>query len=152
MKEPVIRELTTEIEIHAPTDRVWSILTDLKQFAAWNPLITQAEGDVKEGARLRVHMKLPGRTAMTSKLTVVVVHVAAERELRWLGHVLHPGVFTGEQSFELSPLGEGRTRFVQREAFRGLLVPFLPNGLAAITRRGFEAMNVALKAQAEAES
>ena len=68
------------------------------------------------------------------------------------GHVLHPGVFTGEQSFELSPLGEGRTRFVQREAFRGLLVPFLPNGLAAITRRGFEAMNVALKEQAEAES
>ena len=91
MKEPVIRELTTEIEIHAPTDRVWRILTDLKQFAAWNPLITQAEGDIKEGARLRVHMKLPGRTAMTSKLTVVVVHVAAERELRWLGHVLHPG-------------------------------------------------------------
>ena len=148
----MIRELTTEIEIHAPTDRVWRILTDLKQFAAWNPLITQAEGDIKEGARLRVHMKLPGRTAMTSKLTVVVVHVAAERELHWLGHVLHPGVFTGEQSFELSPLGEARTRFVQREAFRGLLVPFLPNGLAAITRRGFEAMNVALKEQAEAES
>ena len=89
---------------------------------------------------------------MTSKLTVVVVHVAAERELRWLGHMLHPGVFTGEQSFELSPLGEGRRRFVQREAFRGLLVPFLPNGLAAVTRRGFEAMNVALKEQAEAES
>ena len=148
----MIRELTTEIEIHAPTDRVWRILTDLKQFAAWNPLITQAEGDIKEGARLRVHMKLPGRTAMTSKLTVVVVHVAAERELRWLGHMLHPGVFTGEQSFELSPLGEGRRRFVQREAFRGLLVPFLPNGLAAVTRRGFEAMNVALKEQAEAES
>ena len=148
----MIRELTTEIEIHAPPDRVWRILTDFKQFAAWNPLITQAEGDIKEGARLRVHMKLPGRRAMISKLTVVVVRVAAERELRWLGHMLLPAVFSGEQSFELSPLGEGRTRFVQREVFRGLVVPFLPNALAAITRRGFEGMNVALKEQAEAES
>ena len=149
----MIRELTTEIEIHAPPDRVWRILTDLKQFAAWNPTITQAEGDIKEGARLRVHIRYKlGRRARSSKLTVVVVHVAPERELRWIGHMLHPGVFSGEQSFELSPLGEGRTRFVQHEVFRGLVVPFLPNGLAATTRRGFEAMNVALKEQAEAES
>ena len=89
---------------------------------------------------------------MISKLTVVVVHVVPERELRWLGHMLLPAVFSGEQSFELSPLEEGRTRFVLREVFRGLVVPFLPNALAAIMRRGFEGMNVALKEQAEAES
>ncbi len=85
---------------------------------------------------------------MTFKPTVI--HVAPERELRWRGRLLLPGVFDGEHCFEMSPLGEGRTRFVQREKFSGLLVPFLWNRLATNTRRGFEAMNTALKERAEA--
>ena len=143
-----MRELNTEIVINAPADRVWKILTDLKQFSAWNPFITQAEGEIEEGARLRVHIEPPGGTAMTFKPTVT--HVAPERELRWLGRLLLPGVFDGEHCFEMSPLGEGRTRFVQREKFSGLLVPFLWNSLATNTRRGFQAMNAALKDRAEA--
>ena len=145
-----MRELDTEIVIEAPTDRVWKILTDLEQFTAWNPFITRAEGDIEEGARLRVHIEPPGGTAMTFKPTVI--HVAPERELRWLGRLFLPGIFDGEHSFEMSPSGQGRTRFVQREKFSGLLVPFLWNGLATNTRRGFEAMNSALKERAEAES
>jgi hypothetical protein len=50
--------------------------------------------------------------------------------------------------FILTSIGEGRVHFVQREVFRGLLVPFL-GGLAAATRRGFEEMNSALKARSE---
>ena len=87
---------------------------------------------------------------MTFKPTVI--RAAPGRELRWLGRLFLPGIFGGEHSFEMSPLGEGRTRFVQREKFSGLLVPFLWNGLATSTRRGFEAMNTALKERAEAES
>ena len=87
---------------------------------------------------------------MTFKATVI--RAAPGRELRWLGRLFLPGIFDGEHSFEMSALGEGRTRFVQREQFSGLLVPFLWNGLAANTRRGCEAMNTALKERAEAES
>ena len=143
-------ELNTEIEINAPADQVWKILTDLKQFTAWNPFITQAEGEIREGARLRVRIEPPGGTPMTFRPTVI--RASPGRELRWLGRLFLPGIFDGEHSFEMSPLGEGRTRFVQREECRGLLVPFLWNGLATNTRSGFEAMNVALKEQAEAES
>ena len=113
-----MRELHTEIEINAPADRVWKILTDFKQFTAWNPFITQAEGEIKEGARLRVHIEPPGGTPMTFKPTVI--RAAPGRELRWLGRLLLPGIFDGEHSFEMSPLGEGRTRFVQREKFKAL--------------------------------
>jgi hypothetical protein len=42
----------------------------------------------------------------------------------------------------------GGTLFVQREAFKGILVP-LVGGVLEKTRRGFEQMNAALKQRAE---
>ncbi len=62
----------------------------------------------------------------------------------WLGRFGIPGVFDGAHRFELEPLGEGRTRFVQSEHFRGLLVPLLRRSLRTHTLAGFEAMNRAL--------
>jgi hypothetical protein len=70
------------------------------------------------------------------------------RELRWLGRVLLPGIFDGEHVHELEPRGPDRTRYVQREKFRGILVPLLGRTLEA-TRLGFEKMNAALEARAE---
>ena len=86
---------------------------------------------------------------MTFKPTVT--RVDSGRELRWLGRLLLPGIFDGEHIFEVSFLGEKRTQLTQRETFRGLLVPLLWSSLNTNTRKGFEAMNVALKARAEAE-
>ena len=145
-----MKELRTQIEINATPERVWDVLTAFDRFSEWNPFITRAEGDIQEGARLRVHIEPPGGKAMTFKPTVV--RAVAGQELRWLGHLLIPGVFDGEHIFEISRAGDGRTRFVQREEFRGLLVPVLWNSLATNTKNGFEAMNAALKERAEAEA
>jgi len=74
------------------------------------------------------------------------------RELRWLGRVGIPMLFDGEHVFELSPIGPARTRFVQRENFRGLFVPFLAKSLDRDARRGFEEMNRALRARVTGET
>lgn len=142
-----MRELATEIEIDAPADRVWSILTDFSLFPEWNPFIQEAEGEVREGARLKVHMETPGGRGMTFKPTVT--RVEPEREFRWLGHLLIPGLFDGEHIFQIESSSENAVRFIQRERFRGLLIPLLWRRLAIGTRRGFNEMNVALKRQAE---
>ena len=56
-----MREITTEVEIAASPTKVWEILTDLDRFSEWNPFILGAEGVVKEGAGLRVHIFTSGR-------------------------------------------------------------------------------------------
>jgi hypothetical protein len=61
-----------------------------------------------------------------------------------------PGLFDGEHSLTIEALEENRVRFVQSEAFRGLLVPLFARSLNNNTRRGFEEMNRALKERAEA--
>ncbi|MFQ3665679.1 MAG: SRPBCC domain-containing protein, partial [Sphingomonadaceae bacterium] len=69
------------------------------------------------------------------------------RELRWRGRLVLPGLFDGEHWLRLQPDGTS-TRLVHGERFSGLLVPLLAGTLDR-TRAGFEAMNAALKAEAE---
>lgn len=141
-----VRELRREIEIDAPPERVWAVVTDFAAYPEWNPFIRRISGEPREGARLEVRIEPPGARAMTFKPTVQSVE--ADRELRWLGHLLVPGVFDGEHSFRIEPVTGGRSRFVQSERFSGLLVA-LGKGTLAKTEAGFEQMNGALKARAE---
>ena len=140
------RHIETHIEIEAPPARVWAVLTDFARMPAWNPFITSISGDLAEGARLSVRIVPPGKAGMRFKPAVLAVR--PEREFRWRGRLLVPGLFDGEHYFLLEPIGEKRTRLTQGEKFSGLLVGVLAGALNA-TEAGFRAMNAALKAQAE---
>lgn len=142
-----MKELRTEIEIQASDKQVWQLLTDFASFPEWNPLIRRANGEARAGAQLEVHIQPPGARGMTFR--PAVLKAEPNRELRWLGRLILPGLFDGEHIFTIEPLGENHVRFVQREVFTGLLVPLFARGLDTDTRRGFEAMNRALKARAE---
>jgi hypothetical protein len=142
-----MKELRTEIEIQASDQRVWQLLTDFASFPKWNPFIREAKGEVKIGARLVIHLQPSVASAMTFKPTVLTVE--PNRELRWLGQLLVPGLFDGEHTFTIETLAANRVRFTQREVFTGLLVPLFARSLDTDTRRGFEEMNQALKSRAE---
>ncbi len=142
-----MKELYSEIEIQASAERVWQLLTDFVSFPQWNPFIRRASGEIKPGGRLEVTIQPSGAQGMTFKPTVLAAE--PNRELRWLGRVVLPGIFDGEHSFVIESLGANRVRFIQREIFNGLLVPLMARGLETDTQRGFEEMNQALKARAE---
>ncbi len=142
-----MKELRHEVEIAAPPERVWSVLVDFDSYPDWNPFIRSIQGTCEPGARLTVRIEPPGARGMTFKPTVLRVEHA--RELAWLGRVLIPGVFDGEHKFTIEQLDGARSRLVQSERFRGVLVPVFAKTLTA-TGDGFEAMNHALKERAEA--
>lgn len=137
----------TSIEIDAPPQRVWTVLTDFAAFPSWNPFIREISGEIRPGSRLSALIAPPGKSAMRFKPTVLVAEEA--RELRWLGHLFVRGVLDGEHWFRLTPQAEGGTLFEQGEEFSGLLARMLGRSLTEPTARGFEAMNGALKAAAE---
>ena len=143
-----MKELHSEIQIDAPAERVWELLTDFDAYPQWKPFIRKISGQPAAGERLEVRLEPPGGRGMTFKPKVL--NVDPNRKLQWLGHLLVPGLFDGEHSFTIQPLEENRVRFVQREAFKGLLVPLFARSLKTNTHRGFEEMNRALKARAEA--
>ena len=142
-----MKELRNEIEIQASDKRVWQLLTDFASFPQWNPFIRQAKGEARVGGRLEIRIQPSGASGMDFK--PVVLKVEPNRELRWIGRLLMPGLFDGEHSFTIETLDANRVRFTQREVFTGLLVPFFARSLNTDTRRGFEEMNHALKSRAE---
>ena len=140
------RTIERSIEIDASPTTVWSVLTDTDAYPDWNPFMTKLAGDFTVGATLEVRIEPPNAKPMTFKPTVLAVE--PERELRWLGKFILPGLVDGEHSLRLEPLAEGRSRFIQTEGFSGLLVRPLRSMLGK-TELGFEQMNAALKARAE---
>jgi hypothetical protein len=148
-KASTMREIITEIEIAAPPERVWAILTDLPAFPSWNPFIRSIAGRLIKGDRIDVLISPPGQKAM--RFRPVLLAVISSSELRWRGSLGFRGLFDGEHSFQLRSLSANRTQLLQRERFSGLLVPLIMRGEMLIaTRRGFTAMNEALKSKAEA--
>jgi hypothetical protein len=144
-----LRELRSEIEIDASPERVWAVVTEFAAYPEWNPFIRRISGELREGAKLEVQIQPPGARATTFKPTVRAVET--NRELRWLGRLLVPGILDGEHSLLIEPREGGRSRFVQRERFSGFLVGFV-KGTLAKTEGGFEQMNGALKARVEQPS
>ena len=141
-------ELRTEIEIDAPVERVWEVLTDFDRFPDWNPFIRRIHGNAQVGSRLDVFLGASGTRGM--QFRPIVTTVVPNRELRWLGRLGLPRLFDGEHIFQIEPLGSTRARFIQRERFRGLLVPLMARSLNRDARRGFEEMNQALRARVNA--
>lgn len=136
-------EIRTHIDIDAPTHAVWSILTDFSAYSDWNPFISRLEGELTLGAKLEADVG-----GMVFKPTVIELDEG--RCFAWLGRTLIPGLLDGEHHYELEALPNGGTRFHHYERFTGALLPFLKKTLIGKAGPGFEAMNQALEARAEA--
>jgi hypothetical protein len=138
-----MRELRTEIEFDGTPEEVWEVLADLPAHAEWNPFMKKIDGELRPGAELEVRLEPEGERGITMRPRVLAAEPG--RELRWLGHLLVPGIFDGEHRFLIEEAGPGRVRFTQSERFRGILLPLLWKKLRdGGTAKGFRAMNEAL--------
>ncbi len=141
-----MKEIFTEIDINTSAEKVWQILTDFKNYPQWNPVIKSAEGNIREGEFLKVQIQPPGRSAMIFQPKVLKAEI--NKELRWKGKFIIPGLFDGEHSFVLKEISRQKTKFFHSEKFTGILVPLFKSVLKD-SERGFEMMNEALKLRCE---
>jgi hypothetical protein len=147
VREPRVRSIETSIEIDAPPEHVWEVFSDFESYPDWNPFVASLTGKVEVGERIEARLTPPEGRSMTFKPRVTALD--RQRELRWLGNLLMPGLFDGEHQFLLEPIDGARTRFIQREDFTGVLVPLVLRMVGKSTKAGFEAMNAALKKRVE---
>jgi len=142
------RTIRSAIEIRAPLELVWQVLTDFPTYPEWNPIIRRLRGRPRVGGRLTIRSQPPGARSIIHRPTVVAW--APPHELRWRATVIAGRLFSGEHGFRLEPLDGSRVRFVQDETFHGLLVPVYSLVRLPAKRRGFERLNQALRDRAEA--
>ena len=141
------RTIRSAIEIRAPIESVWHVLTDFEAYPDWNPHIRRVTGNPAQEGRLAIHTQPPG--GRTIVMRPRVTSWSPPNELRWRGTFLNRRLFAGEHGFKLEPTAPNRVRFVQDETFSGLLVPLYSRLRLARTRQGFAEMNEALRDRAE---
>ena len=137
------KEINTEIVIKAKTEEVWAVLTDFDNYQKWNPFIKLIKGQMVVGNRITVRLEPPGASGMNIRPKVLAF--VANKEFRWIGHLLLPGLFDGDHRFELVDNKNGTTTFKQSEKFKGLLIPLFKKMLDINTTNGFKQMNEKLK-------
>ncbi|MCJ2135335.1 SRPBCC domain-containing protein [Methylobacterium sp. J-026] len=136
------RVSSTEIAIPARAGMVWSVLTDLDAYPAWNPFIRRAEGPLRAGARWRLELTLNGRAYRTVRVQVTAWEPG--RRLTWRGGIPMPPLITGTHDFRITETRQG-VGLVQAETFAGWLAPVLFPWLRARTQARFAEMNAALR-------
>jgi hypothetical protein len=129
-----MKENRNEVVINATADQVWDVLTDLESYSEWNPLLYRGKGKVELGETVVVDAK-----TATKDMNFVceVVKIEPKREFAWKFHVVHPILFRGVHSFQIEPLGDYQVKFIDRESFKGLL---LPTQAKDLTTHGLDAM------------
>jgi len=142
-----MKEIRTEVLIKAAPSKVWKFFTNFAIFPEWNPFIKYIHGDVVVGNILEVKISPPGAKSMIFKPKVL--KMIQNKEIRWLGQFIIPGLFDGEHVFEFIDNKNETTTFIQREIFTGILVPLFRKMIDDNTKRGFELMNIKLKEKCE---
>jgi len=142
------REIETSLDIAAPPERVWDVLTDFRAWDEWNPVITRMRAVTSPGAPLSFTILASGREM---KIKCVMLKVEHGRELRWRGPsspVL--GYFVrGEHYLIVEPVSPKQSRIIHGERFDGVAVPLIWGRLEGDLERAYSKMNGALKARVE---
>jgi len=143
------RELRANpVQIDASPEQVWATLTDFESFPRWNPFIRRASGSIVPGGKIKIQLRIYGRTLMPLNPTVIMVEPPSE--LRWFAKNGPSGVFDVERFFIIEPAPDGGSIFRQGEDCTGFMAPFfLALGLESRILRGYERFNRALKKRAE---
>lgn len=142
-----MKEIRTEIDIRAPVEKVWDLLTDFKNFELWNPFIRKIEGTPSLGTKIKIHLRTSAGKSRTYQPKITKLEPF--KELRWFGKSTIPGIFNGERIFILEPIESNQIRFIHKEIFTGLLVHLVGNRLDKDMYSSFISMNEALKENSE---
>ena len=142
-----MKSLHATVDIDAPAERVWQVVSDFGRYPDWNPFIVRAAGELRVGERLDITIAAPGMKPVSFRPRVLDVEPG--RLVRWKGEFKLAGLFDGRHALIVDPLDGGRSRFTTHEDVTGILLPFVGKVMTA-SQQGFELMARAVKERAEA--
>lgn len=138
-----MKSFVSRIEIAAPPEALWSLLTDAPGYPRWSSTVARVEGEIVPGGKLKLFTAAsPGRA-----FSLMVTVFDRPTPMVWSGG-MPLGLFKGERTFDITPLAGGRTAFALREELSGLLAPLITKSIPDL-QPAFDAFAADLKRAAE---
>jgi len=144
-------EIETSLDIDAPKERVWDVLTAFREWDEWNPVITGMHAVLSPNTPLSFFLRMGGRV---HKIKAEMARVTHGKELRWRGPPswLLGRVFRGEHHLIVEPVAGGKSRIVHGERLEGIALPILWRKMRPDLEAAYSKMNQAMKVRAESLS
>jgi hypothetical protein len=140
------RVFSAEVEIDAPPEAVWGVLTDLPSYPAWNPFTLQVRSSLEVGAPVDLRVRMARFFGLTVGQRQTIRAVEPPRRLSW-GMRMMGGLIRAERHQTLEPLEGGRTRYRSEDTIEGPLGALVFWLFGPSIDAGFEAMTTALAAE-----
>ncbi|MEP3196293.1 MAG: SRPBCC domain-containing protein [Lentilitoribacter sp.] len=143
-----LMEIESEIEIAAPLDKVWQVVTDIEKWSDFNSVINASTGIVSLGSAHTVTMRGENPGEVGPQYASKIISFDEGKSYRWRAVMGAGIIFTNDKVFELQATDDG-TLLKHTEVFNGMMLPlmkgFMQEGVPPI----LDEMNQAFKAEAE---
>ena len=136
------------VEIEAPQDFVWSIVTDFTRYGEWNPYTFRVDATLEVGSDVVLHLPDPGKPGQSFTTLEHMRVIEAPHHLQYdTGDTFAPMLATRDQWVE--DLGEGRSSYRTTDVFEGPGADVIYEMQQEWVTAGFNATAYALKEYAE---
>lgn len=139
--------LYTEVDINAPKHQVWQVLFQKDQWKHWNTFLFDCDSSVpfQKGQEVFLSLRrLPNEEE--TEFEPLVTRVQPNVCLSWVSSI--PG-FRNEYVFELQEIGVGRTKYVHKNNYSGILTRVFLPFIREDEQRGIQRMARELKRYVE---
>jgi hypothetical protein len=140
------RVITTEIEINASPDKVWTVLANINDWKNWSPIIKDSSGEAKMDSKLVITMiSEEGKEGKPGPRYEPVITVFEKyKNLTWSAKMMAGFVMTNGKVLILEKTSLG-TKLIHKETFSGLMVPMMWGKVQENVPEMLDLMNSTLK-------
>ncbi|WP_040780882.1 SRPBCC domain-containing protein [Nocardia pneumoniae] len=135
------------VDIDAPAELVWQVITDLPRYGEWNPFVSECRSSLVPGEPIDMLVHLSG--ASPRKQREWIRSHTPGREFSYAMKPVPLGALHSLRSHTVTPLADDRTRYESHFELGGWLHPVVVALLGKNLRRGFEGMTEGIREQAE---
>jgi hypothetical protein len=130
------------INIKAQPNRIWTLLTNAKDFPRWNSTVKNIEGTISLGEKIQLRATIAPERIFKLRVSEFVVN----QKMVWRDGAAP--MFQGVRTYALKSKNDGSTDFLMEEIFSGLMLPMIVKSLPDFGPT-FEQYTADLKHEAE---
>ncbi|MFQ6394996.1 SRPBCC family protein [Nocardia sp. KC 131] len=139
--------IDASVDIDAPVELVWEVITDLARYGEWNPFVPECRSTLVPGEPIDMLVQVSG--AKPRRQREWIRSNTPGHELSYSMKPVPLGALHSLRSHTVTALEDNRTRYESHFELAGWLQPVVSAALGKNLQRGFTGMTAGIRKQAE---